>query len=171
MRKRLITIILLQLLLILPCSAFSAQQMINHGEGTYWGTTGTSGQKPTYQQIDENFKELYDREDFTLWDKDYNDLINKPTATDITIKTSDYTFTVTDGTILVDGSSNTVTIELLPAADVTKSVFTIKCIDDTFNVDISTNGSEEIDGNSDNINLYKHEVIRVQSDGSNYWII
>lgn len=94
------------------------------------------------------------------------DLINS-----IVTKTTDYTVTAADSTIIADATSNAVTIGLITAVGNTGKKFTIKCIDETFPVDIETNGSETIDKSTDNFPLYEMESITVQSDGSNYFII
>ena len=69
----------------------------------------------------------------------------------IVTKTGDYTATDLDHTILADGTSNTVTITL--PAGVSGRTYTIKCIDNTFQVDIDPDGTEEIDGDSANFVL------------------
>jgi len=84
-------------------------------------------------------------------------------------KTADYTILDDDHTILIDGTSNTVTITLPNASTVTNNVYNIKCINDTFTVDISS--AQNIDGDSANIELINMESITLQSDGSNWWII
>lgn len=92
---------------------------------------------------------------------------NKPIST----KTADYTLTINDYTILLDGTSNTVTATLPTAVGNTGRIYFIKCIDDTFTTDIATNGAEEIDGDNANIELINMETIALQSDGANWWII
>ena len=83
----------------------------------------------------------------------------------------DYTALTSDFTILADGTSTTVTITLPAAADNSGRTYTIKCINDDNTVDIDPNGTEEIDGDSSNFELILHETIRIQSDGSNWWIL
>ena len=88
----------------------------------------------------------------------------------IVTKTSDYTATYTDRTILIDSTSNDVTITL-PTASGNTAVYILKNINNTNTITIETNGSEEIDGSTDGFILaYLHEVIRIQSDGTNWWI-
>ena len=89
----------------------------------------------------------------------------------IVTKAIDYTATTSDFTILADGTTTTVTITLPAAADNSGRTFTIKCINDDNLVDIDPNGSEEIDGDNSNFVLILHETIRIQSDGSNWWIL
>ncbi len=86
-------------------------------------------------------------------------------------KTNDYTATVNDTTILIDGSANTVTLTLPTAVGINRRIYNIKCIDDTFLCDVATDGSEEIDEDSSNFSLAQHEVITIQSDNANWWII
>lgn len=93
-------------------------------------------------------------------------------------KSSDYSITTNDidgvdeYMILIDGTANTVTISLLPASSVPSDVaIVLKSVNSSFLVDIATDGSEEIDGDSNNFELTTHGVIRIQSDLSNYWII
>ena len=92
-------------------------------------------------------------------------------SADITTKTSDYTATIYDYTILADGTSNTVTITLPTAVGITGRIYNIKCIDDTSVCDVDPNGTEEIDGVSTNFDLINGESITIQSDGANWWII
>lgn len=91
---------------------------------------------------------------------------NLPIAT----KTNDYTITTSDYTILLDGSSNTVTATLPTAVGIAGRIFNIKCIDDTFTCTAQGNGSETIDDDA-SVTLIKRETITVQSDGSNWVII
>ena len=99
------------------------------------------------------------------------DLLDKITGLvwAIAAKTSDYTLTENDITILLDGSSNSVTA-ILPATTAKGRVFFIKSINTTNKTDINPNGNS-IDDDSNNFNLSKDEVITVQFDGSNWWII
>lgn len=86
-------------------------------------------------------------------------------------KTGDYTIVRTDDTILADGTSNTVTITLLPAAATKGRKFEVKCVNDTFTVDIAPAGSETIDGDAGNFEMFRHEIATVLSDGSNWWLV
>ena len=74
-------------------------------------------------------------------------------------------------TILCDGTSNTVTINLPTASGITGRIYVIKAINIDNAVTVSPNGSEEIDGSNSDITLALMEIITVQSDGSNWWII
>ncbi len=89
----------------------------------------------------------------------------------ISEKTTNYTLTISDYTILLDGTSSTVTATLPAASGITGRIYNIKCIDATNQCDVNPNASEEIDGDSANFILNKDEVITIQSDGSNWWII
>lgn len=94
----------------------------------------------------------------------------RPTDRVVTLATDDSLDPVA-ATILLDGSSNTVTATL-PSAVGRKSLsIAIKCVDATFQCDIATNGSEEVDESSANIVLGLYETKTVQSDGSNWWLI
>jgi hypothetical protein len=89
----------------------------------------------------------------------------------VVTKTSNYTLTLADygKTILVDASSNTVTITLLAAATADDNWFcTIKRIDNSgYAVTIDGNGSETIDGDL-TILLDQNQSVTVISDASNY---
>ena len=91
-------------------------------------------------------------------------------ATSIAVKTSNYTITVSDSTILLDASSGGVTITLPAASGITGRVYTVKCIAKTgMNVsDLATNASEEIDGSSSAIGLLAGQSVTVQCTGSGW---
>jgi hypothetical protein len=74
-------------------------------------------------------------------------------------------------TALLDGNLDFVVITLPAAADHLNRIYNIKSIDTTFQTEVATNGSEEIDGDSSNFILSLHESITIQSDGSNWWIL
>ncbi len=99
------------------------------------------------------------------FDKNINDYV-KPT---LSTKTSNYQIVSSDFTILVNAINNAITITL-PEVSVSGKVYNIKCIDDTNLVDIDPNGNN-IDGDSNNFQLIKHETVTIQSDGTNWWII
>ena len=94
-----------------------------------------------------------------------------PYRTFISKKTNDYTIVPSDRTILADGTSNIVTITLPSAVGLEGLVFEIKCINETFLCDLATYFTQEIDGDSSNMELLLHEVVRVKSDNANWWII
>ena len=92
-------------------------------------------------------------------------------ALPITTKIANYTVTTSDYIILLDGTSNTVTATLPTAVGNSGKTFYLKCINSTYQCDIATNVAEEIDGDSSNFVLNLHEVIKIVSDSSNWWII
>jgi hypothetical protein len=91
-------------------------------------------------------------------------------ATSIAVKTSNYTITVVDSTILLDASSGGVTITLPSASGIAGRVYTIKCVAKTgMNVsDLATNASEEIDGSSSALGLLAGQSVTVQCTGSGW---
>lgn len=97
--------------------------------------------------------------------------INGSLSLPIVAKTANYTLDATDYTVLLDGTSNTVTATLPTASGIDGRIYNIKCIDDTNQCDVDPNGAEEIDGDSTTFILSKDDVITIQSDGSNWWII
>lgn len=88
----------------------------------------------------------------------------------ISTKVSNYTLNSNDGTILIDGSSNTVTLSLPSAIGLGGKIYYIKSINDTFLCDINPFGSQTIDGISTNKQVVADKTVTIQSDGSN-WII
>lgn len=94
------------------------------------------------------------------------------TSAPISTKSSNYTMTTADGTVLVDATSGDITITLPAAASATESIFTIKKKDVTFHtVTVAAAGSELIDGAAIYILSTQYEAIKIQSDGSAWWII
>lgn len=90
----------------------------------------------------------------------------------IATKTSNYTITNNDGTIIADASSGNITITLPPAADSSQFIFRIKKKDITANtVMVDANASETIDSSSTYVLATVNEAITVQSDGTEWWII
>jgi hypothetical protein len=88
--------------------------------------------------------------------------------TPISTKTANYLVTTFDGTILVNAASGAVTITLPSAASANEYHFTIKKIDTSSNT-VTIAGT--IDGTTNYVLYSQHEAVRVQSDGSAYWII
>jgi len=74
-------------------------------------------------------------------------------------------------TILLDGTSNTVTATLPTAVGRQGRVYILKSINTTFQCDVATAGTEEIDGSSSNRVLVLNDPLRIQSDGVNWRII
>lgn len=90
---------------------------------------------------------------------------------DIETFTSDDTLDAENVTVLLDGSSNTVTAGLPTAVGIEGRVYYIKSIDATNTTDIDPNGSETIDGDSSNLILLEDVSVTLISDGSNWQII
>jgi hypothetical protein len=89
----------------------------------------------------------------------------------LTVRSSDYTLILTNYRVYADGTSNTVTITLPTAIGNLGLTYSIKCINDTFTVDVATFGAEKIDGDTLNFEIFNHEVIDIQSDGANWWLV
>ena len=95
--------------------------------------------------------------------------VNSSFATAITAKSSNYTATASDHTILIDCSSSNVTITLPTAVGIAGRMYIIKRVDGSANAgNINTNGSEEIDGSSAGSIASMGSVV-IQSDNSNWW--
>jgi hypothetical protein len=88
----------------------------------------------------------------------------------VTTKTADYTATTSDSLIIADGTSNTVTITLPTAVGITGRLYRIKCVDDTYQVDVSTTSSQAIDGSLTKT-LAQWDCLNVISDGSDWMVI
>lgn len=80
----------------------------------------------------------------------------------------DLTLDGTQYTVLLDGGSNTATVNF-DAAPKTGQVYNLKCIDDTNTCTVNPNG-KTIDGGS-SIVLIQDESITVHYDGTEWWII
>lgn len=81
-----------------------------------------------------------------------------------------YYIAATDGMVLLSGLANACTAVLPVAADVAGHRYTIKCVDDTHAVDVLPSGVETIDGDAGSFQLWKDEVIEVQSYGAGWQI-
>jgi hypothetical protein len=100
---------------------------------------------------------------------DFDDIeISRKSAS---IKSNDYTMVATDHLILIDSSSNSVTITLPSAIGIKSKIYNIKCIDSTNQSIIIPQGLELIDNLNNNFRIYKDECVSLQSDGSGWWII
>ena len=87
-------------------------------------------------------------------------------------KTSNYTVSQNDYTVLGDATSGGITFTLPIASSNTGRIFYIKKIDSSVNtVTIDGNGSETIDEGTTAIITNQYEAITVQSDGSNWHIL
>jgi hypothetical protein len=85
-------------------------------------------------------------------------------------KDEDYTVGANDDTILLDGTSNTVTALLLTASGRSGKKYTFKCIDDTNACTIDGAASETIDGATTKL-LTLNVPVTIQSDGTEWWIV
>ena len=91
-------------------------------------------------------------------------------ATALAVKSSDYTLTASDHTILVDCSSGNVTLTLPTAVGCVGRMYIIKRIDGSNNAaNINSNGSEEIEGSTSAASVAAMSSIMVQSDNSGWW--
>ena len=82
-----------------------------------------------------------------------------------------YSATVPIVTVLADGTSDVVTVTLPDAASSLGYIYNIKAINADNTITVSPAGTDEIDGSTDDITLALMEVITVQSDGADWWII
>lgn len=106
-------------------------------------------------------------------------VITSKTPITVPPKVANYTVAVTDGTILVDATSTTISIILPPATDNVGSEYVVKKIDQTSNkVLVLPYGTYSDDGPAYQIDgayvyelLNQYESIKVQCDGTQYWII
>lgn len=95
--------------------------------------------------------------------------------TAIAAKTTTYTVTVNDHTLLGDATSASFDMDLPAAATCAGQIFVFKKTDASGNtVNIDPNGSEVIEGGgagtSYNLTL-QYEAVTIQSDGAKWWII
>jgi len=91
-------------------------------------------------------------------------------ATAISGKTSDYTLTGGDHTILVDCSSGNVTLTLPTAVGCAGRMYIIKRIDASANAaNINSDGSEEIEGSASPASVAAMGSVVLQSDNSGWW--
>jgi len=98
--------------------------------------------------------------------------VNGAIATPIATKTSAYTISESDSTILVDATSAAFTITLPTAVGIAGRSYTIKKIDSSINnVTLDANGTQTIDGNLSYTLLGQWKAVQVQSDGANWVVI
>ena len=96
--------------------------------------------------------------------------VNSSLATAIAAKSSDYTLTGGDHTILVDCSGGNVTLTLPTAVGCAGRMYIIKRIDGTNNAaNINSDGSEEIEGSTSPASVAAMSSIMIQSDNSGWW--
>ena len=87
----------------------------------------------------------------------------------ITTVTANTTLTDLQHTILVDASGGNITITL--PAPTTGKVYVIKKIDSSTNTVTVDAGTQTIDGANTKTLSAQYEVLRIQSDGSNWYVI
>jgi hypothetical protein len=98
--------------------------------------------------------------------------VNSSFATAISVKSSDYTATGDDHTLLVDASNENVTITLPTAVGIGGRMYLIKRVDGSGNaVNIAADGSEEIDGSTNPSSVASLGAATFQSDNANWWKI
>jgi len=88
-----------------------------------------------------------------------------------TVSLLTYDITTDDGTILCDGSVNTVDANLPTAVGNEGQTFNVKAIDITNAVTLNAQGGESIDGQASFSFASQYDGVTVQSDGSNWWIL
>jgi len=88
-------------------------------------------------------------------------------------KSSDYTATASDHTILVNAANASVTITLPTAVGIPGRLYIIKRLDAAVQtvVSIAANGSEEIEASTDDAILGPMGSLVLQSDNSGWWIV
>jgi Major tropism determinant N-terminal domain len=89
----------------------------------------------------------------------------------VVAKTSNYTATSTDDTILVNATSGNVTITLPTSGISTGKIYTIKKTDSSSHTVTLAPSSGTIDGQSNAVTSVQYTSLDVQFDGTNYWII
>lgn len=106
----------------------------------------------------------------------YGDMISyvgvPPSTTAIDNGDSPYTVVAADYTILVDASGGAVTVTLPAASSSLGRVLSIKAIDVSGgSVTIDGDGSETIDSATTQVISAQYDVITVQCDGTQWWLI
>jgi hypothetical protein len=98
--------------------------------------------------------------------------VNGPIATALATKTANYTLTATDSIILANAASGAVALTLPTAVGCAGRVYTLKKIDSSANaVTVATSASQTIDGASSQALAAQWNLVRVASDGSNWFIV
>ena len=94
-------------------------------------------------------------------------------ATAISTKTADHTITATDSTILADASSASIVITLPPVAGCAGRIYTVKCTakGNLMAMNVASNGSETIDGSTNDVILEAFGAVTLQSDGAGWYKI
>lgn len=91
-------------------------------------------------------------------------------ASSVITKTSSYVATASDGTILCDATSGTLTVTIPTAVGNSGSILSIKKIDSSGNGVVLSSG-ELIDGSATQTTIIQYVNITIQSDGSNWYIL
>ena len=118
----------------------------------------------------ENVGSPGDRERYRIPLTDNTGAVTTITNHAVVSKTADYTATTVDELIIVDATSNTVTITLPTAIGITGRMYMIKCIDATYTVTVDGSGSQTIDGELTQT-LSQWENLHIISNGANWLII
>jgi hypothetical protein len=93
-------------------------------------------------------------------------------ATNLQLKTGNYTLTAADAVVLFNAAGGAVTATLPTAAGIAGRSYTIKKVDTSPNaVTITTSGSETIDGNLSGSLSTAYQYINVVSDGTNWDVL
>jgi len=90
----------------------------------------------------------------------------EPTIQPVSIKTNDYTLTELDYSLVIDATSNPVTITL-PLNPKIGQVYNLACLNSDNAVEINFNGKNFYDSSSNGI-LFKGENLTIQYDGTQY---
>ena len=97
------------------------------------------------------------------------DYIDTTTVSKVETKTANFTTVPTTGTILADGTTNTVNISL-DAIPRDSQRHTVKCINATFAVQLLPNGNN-VDGSLLAIPLVLNQSVTVVFSGGAWWIV
>lgn len=84
---------------------------------------------------------------------------------------TNYIIKASDGTILINASSNSVTTTLPAASTLIGKEYDVKLVAQGFPAKLATAGAELIDDSSLDFTLSLHESVTVKSDGVKWWII
>jgi hypothetical protein len=95
--------------------------------------------------------------------------VSSPISTAIAIKTTDYTLTAADSTILVNGVTKTMTLPT--AVGISGRQYTIELIAVGTTATVGTSNGQNINGGPTYSLAAQYNGVTVQSDGSQWWII
>lgn len=96
--------------------------------------------------------------------------ISGPIATAVTTKTTNYSITASDSTVIGNPQTGNITFTLPTASGITGRIYVIKNISASYSVIVDGAGSETIDGTPTKTLQSQNAAIVIQSDGTN-WII